>query len=427
MIHKSTIAPGVSLTCIQTDRFKTGCLSINFIGELRRESAALNALLPRVLRRGSEEHPDMERIAAALDELYGARVEPIVRKKGELHCIGLFLDFPDDRYIPGGESVLERTVTLACGMLLAPLITDGVLHPEHVESEKKYLIDDIRANINNKRGYCIDRLIREMCINEAYGVSKLGDELEAFKITPSELTAHYRNMIDSATVEILYCGAAQPERIQKALYAAFSAWQERISEAKPLTKIVFSPAQGSPRRFSEALDITQGKMAIGFRLGKSMENPDYPALMLFNTLYGGDVTSKLFTNLREKQSLCYYVSSVTDKHKGVLIVDSGVDFSNFDVTLAEVQTQLTNIKNGKISDWEFQSAKSSVISAIKSTLDRPGGLMELYFDSSVSTCSYDPTQLCEKVGSVTLDSVVNIASGVQTDSIFCLNSNHEHV
>ena len=114
------LAPGITLTCINTDKFKTGCLSINIITGLNRETVSMSALLPKVLRRGTSNYPDMASLAAALDELYGARIEPIVKKKGELHIIGLYADFPDSRFLPDGDDVLDKTFCLLGEVLLTP-------------------------------------------------------------------------------------------------------------------------------------------------------------------------------------------------------------------------------------------------------------------------------------------------------------------
>jgi predicted Zn-dependent peptidase len=231
----------------------------------------------------------MERIAEALDEMYGARVEPIVRKKGELHCIGLYADFPDDRYIPDNGSVLEKTIGVVGGILLSPDMQGGLLRGDYVESERKNLIDDIRASINDKRGYSIDRLLEEMCPDEAFGVSKLGSENEARAITPEALTAHYRNIIANSKVEVFYCGTEEHGRIEALICSALQRLPERAGASKPKTEIVLYPPEGSPRRFTEELDVSQGKLTVGFRLGKAMKEPDYPALMVLNSLYGGAV------------------------------------------------------------------------------------------------------------------------------------------
>jgi len=203
-VHKNEIKPGVSLACISTNKFKSGCITVNILCELKHETAALNALLPRVLRRGSANHPDMASISAALDDLYGVRIEPVVRKKGEIHCIGFYADFPDDRYIPDGESVLEKSVDIVGELLLSPYMQDGKLCSDYTESEKSNLVDDIRASINDKRGYAIDRLLEEMCRDEAFGISKLGSECEALKITCESLTAHYSDVVRNSRIEIFY-------------------------------------------------------------------------------------------------------------------------------------------------------------------------------------------------------------------------------
>ena len=420
-VHTSSISPGVNLTCVITDKFKTGCLSINLISGLRRTTAASSALLPDVLRRGSSELPDMELISSALDDLYGARIEPIVRKKGELHCIGFYADFPDDRYLPGGMSVLERTASLAGGMLLSPVLRDGLLREDYIDGEKKNLIDEIHAGINDKRIFATDRLLEEMCAGEAYSVNKLGSESEASAITPRSLTGHHIDQLATPSVELLYCGSAEPQRVRDALLSSLRGLPERGVTKIPETEIILTPAAASPRRITQALDISQGKMSLGFRLGKIMEGtPDLPTMMVLNAIFGGGVTSKLFLNVREKLSLCYYASSTIDKHKGIMVVSSGVEFANFDIALDEIMAQLGHIQNGDVSDWELQSAKRSIVTSINSAMDSPSGLMEMYFDSSVSAVRYDPEDLCGMVEAVSLDRVVDASSGIKLDTAFFL-------
>ena len=420
-VRESSILPGINLTCVKTDKFKTGCLSVNLVGALKRETAASAALLPRVLRRGSKELPDMERIASALDELYGARIEPTLRKKGEMQCIGFYADFPDDRYVPGGGSVLEKTASIVGGMLLAPIMQGDFLREDYIESEKKYLIDDIRAGINDKRGYALDRLIEEMCAGEVFSINKLGSESEASAITPKLLTEHHIEQLAHTKVEIQYCGSAEPERVESALRSALHGLPERVDEMLPKTEVVLYPPSGSPRRITETLDVTQGKLAVGFRLGRAMmDAPNYPAMMVFNAIYGSGVTSKLFLNVRERLALCYYASSMLDKHKGVMIVSSGIEFSKYEIALNEILAQLEHVKKGDVSDFELLSAKRSAVTSIKSAMDRPSGLMELYFDSAVSQIRYDPEKLCDMVEAVTLDRVVETACEIETDTIYFL-------
>ena len=420
-VQSSILFPGVNLTCVRTEKFKTGCVLINLISPLRRDTAASNALYPRVLRRGSKDHPGMENIASALDELYGASIEPTIRKKGELHSTGFYADFPEDRYLPDRVNILEKTIILLGEILLNPAMSGDILQTEYTEGEKKNLIDDIRAGINDKRGYATDRLLEEMCSNEAFGANRLGAEKEAQCITPETLTQHYREQIATSNIELLYCGSAEQKLVESALSSALQGLPSRVNTGLPKSEIILYPPAGSPRRYTEKLDVSQCKLAIGFRLGKVMsKTPDYPAIMVFNAVYGSGATSKLFRNVREKLALCYYASSVIDKHKGVMLVSSGIDFSNFEIALDEILAQLEHIKNGEISDWELLSAKRSITTSIKSAMDRPTGLLELYFDSSVSAARYDPEKLCDMIETVTLDRVVETASEVMPDTIYFL-------
>jgi len=363
----------------------------------------------------------MQAVSAALDELYGARIEPLVRKKGELHCVGFFADFPDDRFLPDGQSVLEDTAALAGEMLLSPNMKDGMLISEYVESEKANLIDDIRAAINDKRGYSIDRLIEEMCAGEAYSTNKLGNEKHAELITAQSLTELYHKILAQSKIEIFYCGSAEPSRVSKALRTALSPLSARDEVSIPKTDIILYPPDEKLRECTETLDVSQGKLTIGFRLGKAMENPDYPSLIVFNSIYGGSVTSKLFLNVREKLSLCYYAGSMLDKHKGIMLVSSGVEFSNFRTALCEIMAQLEHVKTGEITDWELTSAKRYVITSIKSAMDRLGGLEELYFDSALSALPYDPVEICDRIEKVTIDQVITTASEITPNMVYFLS------
>ena len=365
----------------------------------------------------------MERISNYLDALYGARIVPMVRKKGEKHCVGFLADFVDDDFVSPGENLLEKTSALLGEMLLAPATHGGLLRAEYVESEKKNLIDDIRAGINDKRTYSIDRLFELMCDGEPFGINKLGDEKSAESITPASLTKHYKSLISGSRIEIFYCGAHEPARVETALIAALEALPRSGRVDEPMTDVRLEAISKEPRRFTDTFDVNQGKLTVGFRLGKSMLSPNYAALMVFNAAFGGSVTSKLFLNVREKLSLCYYASSVIEKHKGIMVVASGVEFSKFDDALREILAQLDAIRRGELSDWELVSAKRAVITSVKSTMDKPSGLEELYFDQAIASIKYTPDELAALCDGVTAKELSDIASGVELDTIYCLTGN----
>jgi predicted Zn-dependent peptidase len=422
-LFSKEIMPDARLTCYKTDKFKSSCLSINFITQLDRQNASKNALLPKVLRRGTSKHPDMVSLAAALDDLYGARIEPVIRKKGELQCVGFYADFIDDVFLPGDEKVLEKCAMLLSEILLSPMTVGGRLNSDYVENEKSSLIDEIEAAVNDKRRYSIDRMLEHMCKNENYGTNKLGSVSAVKNITAGALTRHYRELIGSSRMEIFYCGASGPDRVAAAVREAFSDLP-RAETSMPGTVVKISADQ--VREIAEPFAITQGKLSMGFRMGERMNSPNYPALMVFNAVFGGSVTSKLFLNVREKLSLCYYASSQVEKHKGIMIVSSGVDFDKYDAAKNEILAQLDAVRAGDISDFELTSAKRAVITSIKSAMDSQSGLESLYLDQAVTNIEgCTPDELASLADLVTADEIQKIAQSVQLDTVYFMKGEEE--
>ena len=416
-VSNHTVMPSMDLTCITTDLFKTGFISINFITPLSAKTVSKNALLPRVLRRGTSEHPDINSISEVLDNLYGARIEPIVRKKGEALCVGLYASFVDGDFIPSGERILEKIITLLGEMILSPVTRGGLFLDKYVESEKANLIDDIINAKNDKIRYALQRMLESMCKNEPYGISSSGTEEGVKSITNRTLTKYYRELISSSKIEVIYCGAAGAERVKSALLDSFSMLPRTGSAKTVDTNVILTPSSDKPSEVYDIMAVAQGKLTMGFRLGKSMQYPNYAALMVFNAAFGGSVTSKLFMNVREKLSLCYYASSLVDKIKGILVVYSGIEFENFTKAYDEIMAQLNEIRTGNISDYELESAKKFTSASIKTKMDSAGGIEDYYLDAAVSGISLPPAQLASLAEKVSKDDLIEIAENVILDTV----------
>ncbi|MGI5979637.1 MAG: EF-P 5-aminopentanol modification-associated protein YfmF [Oscillospiraceae bacterium] len=419
------ILPNVVLTCLTTDKFKTGCLSVNLLTPLKRETASLNALIPAVLCRGTATLPDMAAISSKLDSLYGARVKPLVRKKGEVQAIGLYANFADEAFLPAGTDILEEMISLVGEMLLMPRTHGGLFLREYVESEREKLLEQIRGRINEKRSYSVSRLYELMCSMEDYATDKLGSETQAQSITPHELTRHYHQLLADSPIEIFYCGSAEPARVKAAFLNALSSLPRSDEEPDIGTDIRMNALEAQPRYFEDELSVTQGKLAIGFRLGECMLEPDTAAIKVFNALYGGSVTSKLFLNVREKLSLCYFASSWADLHKGILTVSSGIDFDKYDAALAEIFAQLDAVKNGDFTQDELDAAKRSIASDYRAVSDSAAALENFYLDQALIGPDCTPDELAALAEEVTAQDVSGIAKGIECDTIYFLRDKKE--
>lgn len=424
-LTRNEIMPGVFLNCVTTDKFKTGCLSITLLSQLCRDTAAMNALIPHVLRRGTRRFPDMEQLSGELDRLYGVGIAPAVRKIGEIQAIGLVADFVDGPYVPDYEGLFHDTVRLTCEVLLDPCLEKGLLTRRYVESEKQQQLDQLRSRINDKRSYSLQRIIELMCCYEDFSVSRRGDEETTEAITAEALTAQYRTLLETSPVEIFYCGSYPCERVEALLLEQLNDLPRGEIDFDIGTDIRMNAVEEPPRVFEEELAVTQGKLSIGFRLGEVMEAPDYPALYVMNALYGGCVTSKLFMNVREKLSLCYYASSMVDVNKGLLLVYSGIDFDKYDAALAEIFAQLKAVQTGDFTDDELLFAKRSIADALRSTVDSQTDLEHYWLSRNLRGETRDPLEMSELVEQVSREDVLRAASTLVCDGIYFLKGNGE--
>lgn len=415
MKDRTELLPGVHLTAVQTEKFKTGCFSVNLLRPLSRAEAGANALIPSVLLRGSEQYPDIQSISARLDELYGASLGTLVRKKGEVQFVGFYADYLEDAF--AGEPVFAPMTEFLAQILLHPLLEDGHFQTDAAEGEKVNLANAIEARLNDKRSYAISQLLKTMCREEIYGVPRLGELEDLDALDEKNLYAHYRRILESSQVEIFYMGRQTPEQAGELFRAALRGLP-RGASVPVGTQVV--PRAGAVRELTESLDVTQGKLSLGFRTGCTVRDPDYPALVVMNTVYGGGITSKLFRRVREEQSLCYYASSSVEKFKGVMVVSSGIEFSDCEKAKTEILRQLDECRAGNITDEELDAAKRYLVSDLRAATDSPGRLDDYYMGQIMEGLDGTPAELAERIAAVTKDEAARAAARVSLDTVYFL-------
>ncbi len=420
-MNRVELFPGVYLRTIHTEKFKSAYLSLTMMEWITAENASLNALVPDVLRRGCEGYPDMETLSAALDEMYGGAISPIVRKKGETQCVGFGVSVLDDRFTPDASKVLEPAAALLGRLMLHPVTKDGMFHSDSVDSEKQNLVDEIRSQINDKRSYATQRMISLMCHTERYGVDRLGDESTAQAITAETLWTRYQALLRDSEIEIFYCGSAPHHRVENALRTALADLPINTDRVPTDCQIRTNAETEMPRIFQDAMDVAQGKLAIGFRTGGiTAFDSKYPALLMMNAIFGGTAMSKLFMHVRERLSLCYYASSSIERLKGIVMVSSGVEFEKFDQARDEIFAQLKHIQDGLIEDWELEGARRILVGSVQSALDSQSGQDDYWLSQAVAGLDQDPQTLIQQLEQVTAQEVVEVSHMLELDTIYFL-------
>ena len=414
MNHRTQILPGVYLTAVQSDKFKTGCFSLNLLRPMKKQEVAANALIPSVLLRGSVRHPDIASISARLDELYGASIGTLIRKKGEVQLVGFYCDYVQDEYVQ--EPVFAPLMEFLSELLLTPRLEGGVFPAGVVESEKQNLLNAMLARINDKRSYANSQLLRTMCAGQPYGVPRIGEPEDLDAITPQSLYAHYEALLATSRVELFYMGSLAPEHVAEVLRQTLKALP-RAGEPVPVGTTP-APAARPVQEKTERLDVTQGKLSLGFFTDITANDPRYPALVLAATVFGGGATSKLFTNVREQMSLCYYASASFEKFKGVLAVASGVEFSKLETAKKEILRQLEACCKGEISDYELESARGYLVSDLRIAMDSPGRLDDFYMGQILLESSATMQDLSDAIARVTKEEAAQAACALRLDTIY---------
>lgn len=415
MIQTISLQPGVTLRCFRDGRFKQGCLSFQLVRPMCREEAALNALLPAVLLRGTRRHPDLRSITEHLDTLYGASVSALVRRVGDYQTTGLYCSFMDDRFALPGDAVLAPMAEFLAELLLECPVEDGGYLPAFVESEKKNLIATIDSERNDKRIYAMSRLLKILCREDSFGLPRLGESQQVEVITPQSLYRHAQTILKTSTLDLFYVGSAPAEQVAGLLQPLLSRLDRDWQSLPPQT-----PLRSTPGDEVERMDVSQGKLCMGFVTPITNRSPQFAAMQVFNALFGAGMTSKLFVNVREKQSLCYAVGSSYYSVKGAVAVSAGIDFDKEAQTRAEILRQLDACREGDITPEELRAAKEAILSSLRATHDSPSAIEGYYATAALSGLSLTVADYQAAVTRVTLEDVVSAARQLELRATYFL-------
>ena len=416
MIETIALLPGITLRCFRDERFKQSCLSLQLIRPMCRDEAALNALIPAILLRGTVTAPNLRDITLRLDDLYGASVGALVRRIGDYQTTGLHCSFISDRFAMDSDAVLEPMIDFLGELLFDPVTENGCFRTDYVESEKKNLISTIESQLNDKRTYASAQLLKKMCSADSFGIPRLGDVAQVRSITAESAYRHYRNILRQSRIELFYVGEASPETLANKLRPLF-ARLDRDYVNLPEQTAFSSPPGGD---HTETMDISQGKLAMGFSTPITIRDPEFAAMQVCNIIFGGGMTSKLFMNVREKMSLCYDIGSGYHGSKGILTVSAGIDCDKEETVRNEILAQLNACRTGQISQEELNAAQQAVISSLRGTHDSPGAIESYYATAALSGLRLTPSEYIRQVQQVTAEQVAAAARSLSLHTTYFL-------
>ncbi len=422
-MERKKIAAGVTLCTHKTNQFKTSAVSLNIITALDNK-ASEKALLVHLLARTNKDYPTLTQMNRRLASLYGAVLSANAMKLGEAQVLTLSLVSVDNRFALGGESILEEGIKLLMSCLFTPDITPDGFKTENLEREKRLLSERIDSENDDKIAYALKRMTEEMCCDEAYSISPLGTKDKIAEITGKDVFDVWKKLLLTCPVQINVTGSFGEEKLTDIIKPCFDRLERKDGDiVYPRTEFL-SESYGV-KTVTEKQKVQQGKLVIGLRAGMTYDMDNFAAIKVMNAIFGSGTFSKLFMNVREKMSLCYYCSARLVSQKGIIAVQSGVETENTQKALEAIRHELDEVRQGNFSDETIEAAKLSLKEAYLSVSDSVLSIDAWFTSQCLSGDFMSPEQYIAMTDSVSREEIIVAANMITEDTVYILESEKE--
>jgi len=389
---------------------------------LSEETVTSTALTPFVLRRGTESYPETTQFRERLEQLYGAGFGFDVYKRGDNQIVQFRMDTINDTFVQSQESLLESSFAFLGEVVTHPVLEDGHFKKAYVQAEKENVRKKMESIVNDKIRYAAERCLEEMCRNEPYRLHPLGQRKDLDSITAESLYKSYLNWLNESSMDLYVVGDTTLAEVQKLVEQHF-----HLDDTQPVGYVTnqSAPEVSEVRTIVEKLDVNQGKLNLGLRTTITYGDDDYAAALMYNGILGGYPHSKLFLNVREKESLAYYASSRYDGHKGLGTIQSGIEVQNYEKAVEIIQNQLEEMRTGEITELEMSQTKAMIRNLLREMDDSAFEMISFDFNGQLSGKERTVDQLVEQIEAISVEDVRKAASTFELDTIYFLRGQKE--
>ncbi|MGO4789821.1 M16 family metallopeptidase [Paenibacillus sp. 2KB_20] len=416
------MAGGIRIHVLPTNRFKTFAISLYAGSPLAEETVTSTALTPFVLRRGTVSYPETRAFREQLEQLYGAGFGFDVYKRGDYQIVHFRMDTINDSFVKSPESLLRSSFAFLGEAFTQPVLENGAFRKSYVQTERDTVRKKLESIVNDKIRYAAERCNEVMCKNEPYRLHPLGERKDLDGITPEGLYESYQNWLNESVLDLYVVGDTSLDEVKKLVEEHFKLNRTGSKDYVPsTTRTVASETQ----TVVEKLDINQGKLNMGLRSTITYGDDEYAAALMYNGILGSYPHSKLFVNVREKESLAYYASSRYDGHKGIATIQSGIEVQNFEKAVQIIRQQLDDMAKGAITDIEMTQTKAMIRNVIKEMQDSAFEMIAYDFNRTLSGRERTPDELLQQVEGITVDDVKQAAAAFSLDTIYFLKGQKE--
>ena len=416
ILERKQIANGVFFNRITDRRFKANRISVSLFTEFDVLPRADCALAAYALSECCALYPDYSKLSAALLDLYDASISASTTSYRGKRCTEIVGSALDDRYALSGEKLERELALLMCECLFRPKAENGAFDEKVTEMMRAELIDAIDSVINDKSRYAAFRAAKTAYVGEADEFPPTGNREEAEKVTAKSAYAAYREILETARVEIFAAGCSDFAETEEIFSREFSAINRRCSvtdlDCKP------SELKSKPAYVEDEFDMKQAILRMYF---KAPDLDDRFANFILARILGGMTTSRFFTNIREKQSLCYYCSVFPERNKRSLTCYAGIEPKNKKRTEEAILKELRDICENGVTEDELFRAKLEMRNQLKTVYDSASALMNWFVGQIADDRFYTPEEYLELTEQVTAERVQNAARLYSLDTVYTLS------
>ena len=419
---------GIKLHKIDTNKFKTNLIAIFLSIPLTRDNVTKNSVLASILRRGCEKFKTQEEISKKLEEMYGAEFNCGLDKLGKNHVLKFYIESINDEFLPqNSENILKQSIEILTEIVFNPLIKNNCFDEEYIYQEKENVKQIIEAKKDNKARYALFRCVEEMYKDKPEGLYKYGYIEDLENINSQNLYEYYKSLIDTCKIDIFVSGKIGKSDIEELVTQNENI--SKLKDRKPAYNINKPEPKNSNQEenlIQEKLDVTQGKLVIGYDVEANEEeikNKKFRYIgMLYNAILGGTATSKLFQNVREKASLAYTASSSFSYYTGNIFVNAGIEIENFEKATEIIKEQIEAMKQGDFSEEDIDNAKKVIISNITGISDEQDTEIIYFLGQELSGNNVTLEQYANFVQDVNKNEIKEFAKKININTIYFLRN-----
>lgn len=404
-----------NLHIINTDKFKTVTVKFNFKRKLVKEEITLRNLLNDLLVESSEKYPTRRLLEIETEELYDLRVSGRSYISGNYSVISFNSSFLSEKYTELG--LFNKSFGFLCDLIFEPNLDGHKFKTESFVMAKNSLKDEIESNKDNPKKYSITRMLETMDDKSSISYQPCGYLKDLEIIDEKKLYEYYETVLRSDTLDIFVVGDIDNDKIKKIITDKVKV--NTLKKPGVTHFIEHDKYRKRTKIVKEKEDINQSSLVIGCKLDHLTDFEKKYVSIVYSFILGGGPDSKLFKMLREKESLCYSISSSIRMVSNLLVIDSGIDKQNYSNAVKLIKKEIKNMEKGLFDDSDIDKAKVTYYNSCKEILDSPFDIVNTYV-----SYEYLKTDLLEEriveIDKVDKMMIINFAKKIHLDTIYLL-------